>query len=278
MYADYLRQLSYRPGELHASTPEILETTADWIKQRVAIDTGYNGERMNVVLFVPKRARPPFEPIIFFSGAQTVLFPARSETIDPGFASLPLDYVVKSGRMLVQPVFQGTFERFKSPYDVRDDVRNVREWTERRWDLGRALDYLSTRDDVDAGHTGFIGMSFGASAALPLVAVEKRLKAAILFSGGLPPDGGYLTTHMPLLEVVNHAPRIRIPVLMINGRYDPVFPVTENQLALLALLGTPPADKRHILLDFGHSSPPRAETLRETLGWFDKYLGPPRLQ
>jgi dienelactone hydrolase len=278
VYADYQRQLTDRPGELHATAPEVLATTEDWIKQRVTIDTGYNKERMNLILFVPRRARPPFEPVVFFSGAQIMVFPGKSETVDPGFAGLPLDYVVKSGRMLVQPVFQGTFERFKSPFDARDDIRNIQEWTQRRWDLGRTLDYLATRQDVDADHVGYIGVSFGASAALPLVAVEKRLKAAVLFSGGLPPEGGTLTTHVPLLEVVNHAPRIRIPVLMINGKYDPVFPIEDSQLVLLGLLGTPAAEKRHVVLDFGHGSPPRAEALRETLAWFDKYLGPAHLQ
>ena len=54
------------------------------------------------------------------------------------------------------------------------------------------------------------------------------------------------------------------------------FPSTTSQLPLFELLGTPPDDKRHVLLDSGHGSPPRAEVLRETLGWFDKYLGPVR--
>ena len=63
---------------------------------------------------------------------------------------------------------------------------------------------------------------------------------------------------------------------MVNGRFDELFPVEINQLPLFELLGTPAADKRHVILDSGHGSPPRAEVLRETLGWFDKYLGPVR--
>jgi dipeptidyl aminopeptidase/acylaminoacyl peptidase len=67
---------------------------------------------------------------------------------------------------------------------------------------------------------------------------------------------------------------MHVPVLMVNGRYDYIFPL-EAQRLLFDNLGTPAADKRHALFDYGHGSPPRAEILRETLGWLDKYLGRP---
>jgi pimeloyl-ACP methyl ester carboxylesterase len=271
VYAAYEREFAYRPGALNASAPVTMATTDDWIKERVSIDVGYNSERMDVILFVPKRGAPPFQPVVFFSGIQILLFPATLESIEPGFEAMPLDYVVKSGRMLVQPIFQGTYNRWKAPYDPSDEVRTTREWVERRSDLGRTIDYLETRPDVDARQLGFIGISFGASQALPLVAVERRLKAAVFLSGGLQAPGP-----TPIVEPLNYVPRITIPVLMINGRFDEVFPVDTGQLPLLQLLGTPAADKRHVLLDSGHGSPPRAEVLRETLGWFDKYLGPVR--
>jgi hypothetical protein len=39
-------------------------------------------------------------------------------------------------------------------------------------------------------------------------------------------------------------------------------------------LGTPPADKRWLALEAGHSSLPRNVVVRESLTWLDKYLGP----
>jgi hypothetical protein len=39
-------------------------------------------------------------------------------------------------------------------------------------------------------------------------------------------------------------------------------------------LGTPPAQKRHVVFDSGHVDFPRSELIREVLGWLDKYLGP----
>jgi eukaryotic-like serine/threonine-protein kinase len=268
VYATYLPQFAYRTGAPNATAPVTMATTEDWIKQRVTIDTGYDGKRMDVILFVPRRANPPFQPIILFSGMQMFLFPATRESIEPGFAAMPLDYIVKSGRMLVQPIFEGTFERFKAPINFNDTVRLTRDYISWRWDLGRTIDYLATRTDVDANRIGYIGLSFGASAALPVVATEPRLKAAVFISGGIPPQ-----IYPPMVDPVNFAPRIRIPVLMINGRYDPSFTVEGHQLPLYRWLGTPAADKRHVVFEYGHGSPPRGEVLRETLGWYDKYLG-----
>jgi dienelactone hydrolase len=253
---------------LNATVPVTMATTDDWIKQRVTINTGYNDERMDVILFVPRRARPPFQPVILFSGSNIFTFPATVDSIEPGFAAMPLDYIVKSGRMLVQPVFQGSYERFKTPFSRDDQVRQTREMIEWRWDLGRTLDYLATRPDVDSGRVGYVGVSLGASWALPLLAVETRVRAAVLLSGGI-----HWMQVTPFLDAVNYAPRIRIPVLMVNGRYDELHPIETSQLPLFKLLGSPPADKRHVLLESGHGSPPRADVLRETLAWYDKYLG-----
>jgi hypothetical protein len=41
---------------------------------------------------------------------------------------------------------------------------------------------------------------------------------------------------------------------------------------MLDLLGTPAEDKRLLLYETDHI-PPRAEYIKETLAWLDKYLG-----
>jgi len=270
LYATYSRHFAYRPGPLNATAPETMASTEDWIKQRVTIDAGYEGKRMDVILFIPRRTQPPFQPIVLFSGMQMFLFPATVDSIEPGFAALPLDFIVKSGRVLVQPIFEGTYERFQSPVDFSDQIRMTREYAAWRSDLGRALDYLETRTDVDAKHIGYIGLSFGSSAALPLLATEPRLKAAVLVAGGIPPQNNY----PPMVDPLNYASRIKMPVLMFNGRFDAGFTVEGHQKPLFRLLGTPAADKRHVILDYGHASPPRGDLLRESLAWYDKYLGP----
>ncbi len=70
------------------------------------------------------------------------------------------------------------------------------------------------------------------------------------------------------------APRLKKPVLMVNGRYDATFPYESAQLPLFRMLGTPPAEKRHAVLDTPHDvTLRRADLVREVLAWYDKYLG-----
>lgn len=50
-------------------------------------------------------------------------------------------------------------------------------------DLRRAIDLLSSRDDVDPARLGYVGHSYGAQFGGILSAVDKRLKALVLMAG-----------------------------------------------------------------------------------------------
>lgn len=94
--------------------------------------------------------------------------------------------------------------------------------------------------------------------------------AAVFLDGGYfldpPPPGG---------DQADFAPRLKIPVLMVNGRYDYSFSLEREQNPLFRMLGTPEADKRHVLLETPHDvSAERPAMVREVLGWLDRYLGP----
>jgi dienelactone hydrolase len=270
-YNAYAQLYAYQRGTLNATTPQVVAETTDWTRERITIDTGYGGERMDVNLFIPRTARPPYQAVVFFPTFGQVSFPLSSTDLGPGPGLEGLiDFVWKSGRVLVYPIWQGTFERFRAPFDLADAVRTQREWVERRWDLGRTLDYLETRPDIAADKFGYIGISFGSSWATPLIALEPRLKAAILVAAGLTPSAPIQS-----FDPVHFLPRIRIPVLMINGRFDPLFPVDTAQVQMFDLLGTPPEHKRLVIRESGHVMP-RADLLRASSGWLDQYLGPVR--
>jgi hypothetical protein len=271
VYTAYTRLYDYQPGALSASTPAVVAETADWTRERVTIDTGYGNERMDVNMFIPRTARPPYQAVVFFPTFGQVAFPLSSDDLGPGPGLEGLiDFVWKSGRVLVYPIWQGTYERFRAPFNLADAVRTQREWVERRWDLGRTLDYLETRPDIAADKFGYIGISFGSSWATPLLALEPRLKTGILVAAGLPP-----LPPTPAIDPVHFLPRIRIPVLMINGRFDPLFPVDTAQQPMFNLLGTPAENKRLEILDAAHVMP-RSDLLRASSGWLDEYLGPTR--
>ena len=71
----------------------------------------------------------------------------------------------------------------------------------------------------------------------------------------------------------NFVSRVKIPVLMLNGRYDAIEPLETAQLPMLQLLGTPEGQKRHVVYDSGHGLP-RNESIKEILNWLDEHLGP----
>ncbi|MFX3658209.1 MAG: alpha/beta hydrolase family protein [bacterium] len=188
--------------------------------------------------------------------------------------SYQLDYLPRSGRVLVWPVYTGTYERYDDFHAVTGSARAVLALERNRRirdEIGRVLDYLADDDRYDGDRVGIVGLSHGAMmAALPL-ALEPRLKAAVLYSVGI-------ATPNPVFGNPQNDPnlfwaRVKQPVLIINGRYDPIRPYRYVLEPLLALLATPAADKRGVLLDAAHWPLPRHQVMRETLHWLDRHLG-----
>jgi dienelactone hydrolase len=135
-------------------------------------------------------------------------------------------------------------------------------------DLGRSIDYLETRPEIDGKKLAYYGLSMGARLGPVLTAIEGRFKTSVLVAGGMGQ-----AKPLPEMDAVNFAPRARIPVLMLNGRNDYAFPLETSQVPLFRLLGAPEKDKRHVVFDAGHV-PPRQLLIKETLDWLDRYLGP----
>jgi pimeloyl-ACP methyl ester carboxylesterase len=82
-----------------------------------------------------------------------------------------------------------------------------------------------------------------------------------------------MTKTFPEVDQINFLPRIYQPILMLNGKYDMYFPVEISQKPMYNFLGTPEKDKKILIYDTGHLVP-RTDLIRETLAWYDKYLGP----
>ena len=128
-------------------------------------------------------------------------------------------------------------------------------------DLGRTIDFLQTRSDINTDNLAYMGLSYGAFMAPYFCALESRIEVAVLIGGGV-----------RNLKIVPFIPRTTVPVLMLNGRYDGSFPVQTSQDPFFELLGTPPEHKRHrVFEDSGHYPLPRAEMILEILTWLDRY-------
>lgn len=242
---------------------EATETTEDWTHETVSFKAAYGGERVIAHIYLPKNAISPYQTVVYFPGSGAM-------HADRFVLSAYADFIPKSGRALMAPIYKSTFERrddLKSDYPEptaywRDDMI---AWSK---DLGRSLDYLEARKDVDHAKLAYLGLSWGSAVAPNLLGVESRFRTAILESGGLE-----FQRPLPEADAINFVSRVKIPVLMLNGRYDHFFPVESSQLPLFRLLGTPEKDKRHVIYESGHA-PPRKEFIRESLDWLDRYLGP----
>ena len=255
------------------STPQVetLPETEHWRAELVSIAAAYGHERVPVYLLLPKNAAPPYQTVIWFpADTRSVCLPfGRDLSVAPGAAFF--NFLTRSGRALVVPVYQGTFQRFVGVGEFpRDDQMNayrdmVVQWSK---DLGRTIDYLETRPDIDVGKVGYYGISAGANAALPIVAVEPRFKAVVLLSGGLPalrrPAGG----GSDQFRAAHHGPHADAERAR---RFH--FPARDVAKPLFTLLGAP-ADRKRLAIHEGGHVPPLNELIRDVLGWFDQYLGP----
>ena len=167
------------------------------------------------------------------------------------------------------PVYKGTFERIDEQEPVVGRGHKLTAWLI-KWiqDFSRSVDYLETRADIDTSRIGFYGSSLGGWMGAFIPAVENRLKVNILITGGL-------LDRSPDFHIVSFVSRIKIPTLMLNGKYDYTFPFEKSVLPFYDFLGTPAEDKKLIPYDTDHYVP-KNEMIKEVLAWCDKYFGPVR--
>ena len=124
---------------------EPMPETEHWRAELVSIASAYGRERVPVYLLLPKNAAPPYQPVIWFPGGYAFgLFPLGRD-LSGALGAVYFNFLTRSGRALVIPVYQGTFQRFAGVGEFpRDDQMNAYRDTVVQWskDLGRTIDYL----------------------------------------------------------------------------------------------------------------------------------------
>jgi dienelactone hydrolase len=261
----YRRFYVYEQSPLDAKT-ESVSDTGDWTNEQVPIAAAYGNERIPITLLLPKNALPPYQTVIWCPGAYSLSLPESERMVMAYY----FDFVVKSGRAVVMPDFQGFYSRrSETPAQARQPQREAfrDRVVQSAKDLNRTMDYLATRSDIDAAAVVYYVFSVG-GATLAVPAMAPRLKGIIFLSAGLPRQ-----PFPPEIDPVNFAPRLKTPVLFLGGRYDYLTPVESAQKALFDRLGTPEASKKHVIFESGHV-PERIAVIREVLDWLDRTLGP----
>lgn len=175
-------------------------------------------------------------------------------------------------------------------YDPKASLANI---TQQVIDIRRGADYLATRSDVvDMNRLGYFGISMGSLTGAPATAVEPRFKVVVLADGAadfsvvfkkseLPEfkeivekiqSLGYTLEQAfdilqpvdPLFYVSHISPR---PLLLINGKYDEIFPKETMEALHNAAL----EPKKSVWYNSGHILPVNS-VIMQMLGWFKLYL------
>jgi dienelactone hydrolase len=240
-----------------------------WTADEVTLT--FAAEEPTTLYVVRPKARPgPLQPIVY-SGVGDCCYTKRPNR--DALEQLQIaGFVVNSGRALVLPIWAGGYERY-SPYPrVAAEAMDRERRLSLQWqhDLSTTIDYLETLPDIDAKRIGYFGISRGASfAGVINLALEPRIRAAVLASGGI-----WIHSQLhPMIDLINYAPRITLPVLMLSGRYDHIYPYEQSQKRTFELLGTPAGSKRQISYDTGHFTLPPNAVAADVTDWFDRYLG-----
>jgi serine/threonine protein kinase len=257
----FRRMYAYDNMPLGAKTESIDDSNENWRKEKVSYRAAYGGERLPAYLYLPRNVKPPYQTVLWVPGAFAWLL-RNSET---GVGTQQFNFLLRTGRAVLYPVYQGTFERHievSGPNTNRDTTIQFAK------DVFRSVDYLESRSDVQSGRLAYYGISAGGTYGPLFLALEPRLKTGILVGGGLFPD-----KTPSEIDILNFAPRVRVPVLMLNGRYDFDTPSATLQQPMFRWLGTPERDKRHMQFDTGHFILLQ-DLIREVLNWLDRYIGP----
>jgi dienelactone hydrolase len=277
---EYFRFIA-RQFEYDAATPldPRIEDSRDftgWRTEKVTFNGPGGKERLAAYLYLPRNVGKPYQTLLYFPGANAGNR-GSSNALMAGPGSAALESLIRSGRAILYPVYHGTYERSDGRDTWPEPTATYKDYSILQIkEARRAVDFMTSKPELlDPQRLGYLGVSWGANRGLLVLALEPRLKTGVFYSGGLNPSGVF----PPEVDPTNFAPRVGVPVLMLNGSEDFISPVKLGQEPLLTLLGTarpgPAAERKHRVYSGGHGfllTFPN-QVAKETIEWLNKWLG-----
>ncbi len=258
----YMDLLKYERVDLNPKTISRTETN-DWIREIISVNVPYEEAPMKILVFLPVNFKPPYQAILYFPGIDS----HHSSSMINMNVNNNIDFFLKSGRAVIWPVYYASNGRGTT------NITNLNLWKQAYKniisDVHVTLDYLETRSDINPEKIAYFGFSWGGGISPYILATEKRIKLGILALFGIQSIEKY---RFKEFDQIDYVPHVKIPMLLLGGRYDPDYTM-EQQQAFYDFLGTAKSDKEWMVYESTHYIP-RKDLINESLNWLDKYFGP----
>jgi eukaryotic-like serine/threonine-protein kinase len=106
----YAGLYSYDRTPLDARIESDEDSSPYWHRQRISFRAAYGDERVIAFLLLPKNVPPPYQTVLHFPGSE-----AQEFRIFTDLNLFNIDFLMKSGRAVMFPVYKGTYERMTHP-------------------------------------------------------------------------------------------------------------------------------------------------------------------
>lgn len=250
----------------------LLKDTTDFKLYHISYQSVHQ-KKVSGLLSLPKISPSPLPVVILMHGLgdnKNVDYVAYGNDLflKNGYAVLRIDFSEHGER-------KGDFHDFsltgKYKYWSRDIIIQT------VFDLRRAVDFIETREELDAQRIGYYGISLGGITGTIFCGIDNRIKVPIVaLAGGqlnllyekeaLTKEAkDFVSIIEPLNFVKKIAPR---PFLMLNAKNDEIVPPLMSTL----LFNEAQEPKEIIWYDAKHRDAPLDIIYGDGLNWFKKYL------
>lgn len=257
----------------------------DYIRERIEFET-YPGLRMPVYVLTPKQSSKKRPAVVACHGhgygSKDIVGLNRDGTErvgDPGYHKDFAVELVRRGFVTVAPEMLGFGDRkLQRDRDGDNSCHNISTLLlafgqtmagYRVFEMIRCVDYLLTREDVDARRIGCMGISGGGLVCSFAAAIDERISSAVVsgyintFEASILSIHHCVDNYVPGLSLIAEMPDVvgliaPRPLLIESGRLDPIFPVQATLEAYLELrriyaaAGAPEGRLSLDLFDGGH--------------------------
>ena len=245
----YKSQFDYGNKPLNSITTNIEDFNEGYTAQKFELETTYESdEKLTGYIVFSNKFKDKYSPVIIFPNASSI-----GTNNDSDFPNLGFKHLLDEGYAIIQPMYFNTYNREKilktfwasESADYKDAIIKIGQ------DYKRSLDYIDSRYDFDFIKMSFFGYSWGSTTSNYLLAIDDRIKAAVLCVGGL-----MMQKSKKEVEAHYYIRRIKTPILHIVGKEDGIFGFEESYKPWKELIGTPKNKLKLIELEnVGHGLP-----------------------